>query len=230
MGCGLEPAASDASLQLGGSTASYLLDLPAGYDANRPYPLIVSFRGANVTAAAFRRYLNLTPAVATDGIIVTIECANNASTWDVQRDLPFFDALLTKLESQYCLDRRRIYVVGHSAGAIFANAVACMRGGTVRALGSMSGAAPSGACQGQLAVWISQGNAASAVALGRATRDFWAGRNGCSVNVSNPVDPSPCVEYGGCAADAAVRYCEYDGDLDLPSFAATGVWSFLKGL
>jgi poly(3-hydroxybutyrate) depolymerase len=227
-GCGLNPPALDNSLQLNGSTASYITDLAIGYDSNRPYPLIVSFRGAGVTPTAFRRYLDLVSVVAADGIVVTADCANSASTWDLQRDLPFFDALITKLESQYCIDQGRIYLVGHATGAIFANAVACVRG-TVRALGSLSGAAPSGMCRDHVAVWISQGNADSGLTRGHATRDFWVGRNGCSTAVSS-VEPAPCVEYAGCDAGAAVRYCEYDGDLGVPSFAASGVWSFLRGL
>jgi predicted esterase len=227
-GCGLDPPAADNSIERNGSTVSYIPDLATGYDSNRPYPLIVSFRGAMVTPAAFRRYLDLTSVVGADGIVVTADCVNGASTWDLQRDLPFFDALITKLESQYCIDQGRIYVVGHATGAIFANAVACMRD-TVRALGSLSGAAPSGICLGPVAVWISQGSTDSALALGQASRDFWVGRNGCST-ITNPVDPEPCVEYAGCAAGAAVRYCEYGGDFGVPSFAAAGVWNFLKGL
>jgi poly(3-hydroxybutyrate) depolymerase len=219
---------TDNSLQHNGSTVSYISDLARGYDANRPYPLIVSFRGANVTPAAFRRYLDLVSVVGAEGIVVTADCADNGSTWDLQRDLPMFDALITKLESQYCIDQHRIYVVGHATGAIFANAVACTHE-NVRALGSLSGAAPSGTCRGQKAVWISQGTADPALTRSEETRDFWAGRNGCS-NLTNPIEPAPCVEYGGCDAEAPVRYCEYDGDFGVPSFAAAGVWSFLKGL
>ena len=36
--------------------------------------------------------------------------------------------------------------------------------------------------------------------------------------------------YLGCEPSYPVRYCEYDGGVDVPGFAASGVWSFLKGL
>ena len=228
-GCGAAPPTGDGSLQLNGSTASYSVEPASAYDPNRAYPLIVTFRGANVTAAAFRRYLSLSAVVGADGIVVNADCADNGNTWDLQRDLPFFDALIAKLQSQYCIDPRRIYVVGHTTGAVFANAVACLRGGTVRALGSLSGAAPSGMCTGQVAAWVSQGTGDPGLTLGRATRDFWVGRNACSTSMS-AVEPAPCVEFAGCAAGAVVRYCEYDGDLGVPAFATAGLWSFFKTL
>jgi hypothetical protein len=65
---------------------------------------------------------------------------------------------------------------------------------------------------------------------GRAARDFWAKHNNCSGAMPIAVDPAPCTEFVGCDAGFAVRYCEYDGDLGLPAFAATGLWGFFKGL
>ena len=231
-GCGLSPPSSDTSLQVNGMTGSYLLDLPTGYDKLRSYPLVMVFRGANVTTAAFRSYLNLQPAVGADAIVVTPDCLNAAPTWDVQRDVPLFDALLTHIESTYCVDPHRIFAVGHSAGGFFVTSLACMRGNELRGIAPLSAGPPAGTCQGEFAVWISQGNADTAFGImnGRADRDFWVQRNTCDASMSTPVDPSPCVEYAACDPGFAVRYCEYAGDLGLPSFAASGLWRFFKAL
>lgn len=229
-GCGLLSPASDASIQIAGSTTSYLVDLATDYDPNRPYPLVVALRGADVTASAFRRYLNLPPVVGADGIIVSLECADNASSWDVERDLPMFDAMLIQVQSQYCIDLDRIFVVGHATGAMFANSLACMRSDVLRGLGSLSGAAPVGACAGKIAAWITQGNADSSVTLGRGNRDFWARQDGCNPNVQHQVEPPPCVAYDSCDSGFPVHYCEYAGNLNLPSFAAAGVWAFFQSL
>jgi poly(3-hydroxybutyrate) depolymerase len=213
-------------------TGSYILDLPTSYDNRRAYPLVTVFRGANVTTAAFRGYLNLQPIVAADAIVVTPDCLNAAPTWDVQRDVPFFDALLTHLESAYCVDPHRIFAVGHSAGGFFVSSLGCMRGSELRGIAPLSAGPPTGTCQGEFAVWISQGNADTAfgIANGKADRDFWVQRNTCDATMSTPADPSPCVEYAACDPGFAVRYCEYAGDLGLPSFAASGLWKFFKGL
>jgi poly(3-hydroxybutyrate) depolymerase len=190
----------------------------------------MSFRGANVTIAAFRRTLDLPTVVGADGIVVNMDCANGAGMWDLQRDPPVFEALLAKLEASYCIDRRRVFVVGHETGAIFANVLACMHAGVLRGLGSISGVTPQGACTGGLAVWISQGNADMTRMLGRDNRDFWIQQNQCNATMTTPVDPSPCLEYAGCEMGNPVRYCEYTGNQDVPSFAATAVWNFLKAL
>ena len=45
-----------------------------------------------------------------------------------------------------------------------------------------------------------------------------------------PVDPAPTVEYAGCDPGFAVRYCEYDGEHNLPRYAPKGIWDFFKTL
>jgi len=229
-GCGMQPPTSATSITVNGATARYIVDLATGYDPMKPYPLVMSFRGANVTVAAFRRTLDLPTVVGAEGIVVNVDCANGAGRWDLQSDPPLFEALLSKLEASYCIDRRRIFVVGHETGAIYANVLACMHAGALRGLGSLSGVAPQGMCTGGLAVWISQGNADTTYMLGKANRDFWVQQNHCDATMSTPVEPSPCLEYVGCELGRPVRYCEYSGNQDVPSFAASAVWSFLKAL
>jgi polyhydroxybutyrate depolymerase len=229
LGCGMDPRASDTSIQVNGMTGTYILDLPKGYDKTRPYPLIMSFRGAGVTADAFRTYLNLVPVVGADAIVINPNCLGDASAWDVQRDLPYFDALLVQLESAYCIDEHRIFVVGHSAGGFFASTLGCARGNQLRGVAPLSAGPPTGTCQGEFAVWMSQGNADMSIGPGRADRDFWVQRNRCDATMFVAADPSPCVDYAACDVGFPVRYCEYDGDLGLPDFAAAGLWEFFKG-
>jgi poly(3-hydroxybutyrate) depolymerase len=230
VGCGLAPPSMDTSIQIGGMRGSYLVDLPVPYDKSRPYPLIMALRGAGVTAAQFRGYLDLPPVVGSDAIVVHLNCLNEATTWDVARDLPLFDQLLTKLESSYCVDELRVFAAGHASGGFFTSVLGCMRADKLRGIAAMSAGPPPSMCSGDVAVWISQGNGDSMLGAGRGNRDYWAGRNGCNVAVSMPVDPQPCIEYAGCGSGFPVRYCEYDGDLGLPAFAATGLWEFFKGL
>lgn len=230
-GCGMDPPAVDNAIMVDAMRASYLVDLATGYDKRRPYPLVMAFHGAGVTGDAFRGYLNLPPVTGADAILVHPNCSNDAPTWDMQRDTQVFDALLTKLESEYCIDLRRIFIAGHGSGAFFVSSLGCVRGDQLRGIASLSGGPPSGTCVGELAVWVTQGNADMSVQSGRSNRSFWAKHNRCDdVSMSSPVDPAPCVEYLGCDPGFPVRYCEYDGNLDLPSFAASGLWAFFKQL
>ncbi|MEY4577367.1 MAG: hypothetical protein RL701_2070 [Pseudomonadota bacterium] len=232
-GCGKEPAPTDASILVNGLRASYLVDLPVDYDKTRAYPLVLAFRADDTTPDAFRKALNLAAVTGADAIAVYPNCLDDAAAWDNQRDLPLFDPLLSKLKASYCVDLDRMFVLGQGAGAALATAVGCFYGDELRATAPLSSAQPPGGCVGKPAAWIMQANGdpMTSLGLGRANRDYWATHNGCNVRMSTPIDPMPCVTYAGCDANAPVCYCEYDGDsAAVPSFAASGIWRFFKGL
>ena len=232
-GCGLDPIPSGSgTIQVGGMARTYQFSVPQGYNKSRNYPVVFGFHGAGVPASAFRTYFNMTQVVGPDAIVVYPEALGSPMAWNAQRDIPLFDALLTQFKAQYCIDDKRVFAAGHSSGGFFTHALGCQRGNVLRAIGPMSAGPPFGTCVGQIAVWISQGNADPTVkpASGQMARDFWAKRNHCDTTMSKPVDPAPTVEYSGCDAGFAVRYCEYDGEHNLPSYAPKGIWDFFKSL
>jgi polyhydroxybutyrate depolymerase len=233
MGCGLEPkTAGPATIQVDGLARTYEFSLPTGYDANRPYALLFGFHGAGVEVPRFRMYFDMTTVVGPDAIVVYPQAQGSSMAWNVQRDLPLFDALLTKFKAEYCVDEKHVFAAGHSSGGFFTHALGCQRGDMLRGIGPISAGPPSGTCVGQLAVWIAHGNADPTVNVssGRSARDFWTKRNKCDTTMSTPVDPAPTVEYDGCDAGFAVRYCEYDGEHNLPRYAPKGIWDFFKTL
>ena len=228
-GCGKEPM-PDTSITVTGMRASYVLDLPQPYDKARAYPVIMAFRPAGSGVDGFRGALGLTAVASSSAIVVYPNCLNDAATWDVQRDSLLFDALLAKLETNYCVDRERIFAIGHAAGALFVNGLGCFRGDKLRAIAPLSSAPPPGACIGAPAAWIAQGIQDPMLGLGRANRDFWVAQNACNPRLSTPVTPTPCVEYASCDASSPVRYCEHSGDASLASFAGPGAFDFFAGL
>lgn len=236
IGCGKEPPATDTSIRVGGMTGRFLVDWPADYDKTKAYPLLLAFRGAAVTAEMFRGYARLPEAVGSEAILVHLDCLNDASSWEVSRDLPLVDALLDHVGSSYCIDEQRRFALGHGTGAAFVNTLGCLRGDTLRAIAALSvgpaganGPGAPGTCTGRPAVWLIQGIQDPALGPARFNRDQWLRRNQCETR-STAIDPFPCVEYAGCAVGATLRYCEYDGGLDLPDFASSGAWSFFRSL
>lgn len=228
-GCGIDPLAPDHRIEVNGLSAGYVLDLPAAYDKTRAYPLVMAFRRSDTTAAAFRDSLGLPVAVGDDAILVHPDCLDGASTWDIPRDLPLIEALLSKLASSYCIDEDRVFGVGLGQGALLVNAFACLRSDTWRAFAPLSAVlAPApGVCVGDAAVWLMQGSAEpSTMTYGRDNRDFWIERNGCDASAPMAVAPSPCVAYSGCDPGLPVRFCEYGADL--PSFTARAIWDFFR--
>ena len=232
VGCGRTRAADANSVQLGANIGRYVLDLPASYDGQTPLPLLFALRGAEVSAESFRDYAGLVPVAGDEAIVVHPDALNDASAWDVQRDSPYFQALLAQMLERYCVDPGRVFVFGHAQGGQFASMLACKYGDTIRGASLFAAPAPIPPCVGTPAMLIGQGNVDRQllVTMGRATRDFFAERNHCDTSIQAMVEPEPCVEYSGCDPTAPVRYCEYDGALGLPSFAADAIWRFFRAL
>lgn len=231
-GCASEPVVTDRDIQVNGMSASYLFDLPLGYDKTRAYPLVMVFRDSDVTAEEMSAELDLASVAGADAILVHANPLDGASAWEFTRDMPLVDALLAKLKSSACIDEDRVFAVGNGAGSLFVNLIGCVRADDVRAIAPLSGAPPPpGPCFGNTAVWLMQDANAEPNQLGASlgNRDYWADRNSCDVTMPRAVPPSPCVEYAGCQAGLSVRYCEYAGD-ELPSFTASGAWNFFQSL
>jgi polyhydroxybutyrate depolymerase len=187
---------------------------------------------AGVDPSIFVTYFNLPTVAGAKAIVVTPQCLGGAAAWSESRDLPLFDALLAKMQGAFCIDNQRIFAAGHSSGGMFTHMLGCRRGNVLRGIGPLSAPPPSGTCTGDVAVWISQGisDPTVTVDLGRSSRDFWVKRNHCDASQSTAVDPAPTVAYGGCDAGFPVRYCEYDGNHNLPSYAPKAIWDFFNEL
>src|SRR5262245_2235183 len=233
-GCGKDPApAGTVNLDVGGMARLYIVDLPMNYDKTKAYRLVMAFHGAGLAAQSFKSFFKLTSKVGSEAIVAYLEALGNPTGWNYNRDLPYFDAVLTQLKMQYCIDESRVFATGHSSGGYFTNALGCQRGDVLRAIGPFSGgAAFKSNCQDKVAAWITHGGMDNIVDTmeGRDARDFGAEQSGCDTSMSMPVEPSPCVTYAGCDPINAVHYCECPGDHNLPSFGVQAVWAFFKAL
>lgn len=122
-----------------------------------------------------------------------------------------FDAIVEEMSKQYCIDRNKIYVVGHSLGAWFSNTLACARGDTIRAIGTVGGGITRNECQSPTAAIIMHNpeDRLSSFTSGIAARDLLLEQNKCS-SESQPVGPSwgNCVEYT-CNKGNPVVWCPH---------------------
>jgi polyhydroxybutyrate depolymerase len=236
-GCGQQPPAEvPAQVDVSGTTGTFLVHIPAGYDPNTPTPIVFAFHGAGTSGEMFsgQFYGNLLSTLSNDFIVVHPD-ATDGNAWDTAADIPFFDAMLALLSSTYCVDENRVFATGHSSGGFFSNNLGCERGDVLRAIAPVSGGGPftfgGTTCTGQVAAWIAHGTNDDTVALssGEDSRDFWAEANGCDTSqTSVPSAAYPCVEYGGCDAGYPVRWCEYDGGHEWPDFAPQGIYDFFS--
>ena len=127
------------------STRTYLLEIPADYDALRPYALTFVFHGAaGSSSVSYSWGLQRVAGASANAIFVFpdgIPYKQYGVGWDDTKDgydLPFFDNMLKDIEGGFCIDPARIFVAGFSWGGDFAIALACSRGDELRAVAANS--------------------------------------------------------------------------------------------
>jgi poly(3-hydroxybutyrate) depolymerase len=240
-GCGLAPPSAGAKqIAVNGATRSYELWLPAGYDRNRAYPLVLAFHGAGGNGRTAQAYFGVQQAAGSNAIVVYPDglSRNGTTSWglfgaDATTDFAFFDALVASLRGSLCIDGERIFATGHSYGGYFSNTLGCARGNALRAIAPVAGGGPYVSCDGgQVAAWLEASTDDPVVAYsnGQTSRDRWLSANHCA-STTHAVGPSACVEYDGCDPGYPVRWCsETSLGHGWPSYAGQAIWSFFSGL
>jgi poly(3-hydroxybutyrate) depolymerase len=228
-------ASGNQSLEVGGVTRTYVLDIPRDYDGTTAYPIVFAFHGATTSGQFFRSafYGNLLSAMGDEAIVVHPDALGTPTAWNTQADVPFFDSLLAELISELCVDEERVFATGHSSGGFFTNTLGCQRGNVLRGIAPVSGGGGvnRNACVGQVAAWLAHGENDETVPIvnGERSRDGLLAANSCAAE-AEPVTPEPCLEYAGCDSGFAVRWCVYQDGHNWPDFAPQGIWSFFSAL
>lgn len=131
-----------------GVSRSYRVHVPSGYQATVAAPLLLAFHGAGSTGKDMADLTSLDKVADRAGFLVVypesvddhwhlnVETGNAAALVD---DLGFVRALLARLESDYAVDRQRIYATGFSNGAFFSQRLACAMSAELAAVASVSG-------------------------------------------------------------------------------------------
>jgi polyhydroxybutyrate depolymerase len=234
-GCGVAPpSAGSHTVSVGGQQRTFLLDLPTGYDRNRPTPIVFGFHGAGTSGSLFRTYGNLRSAMGSSAVLVHPDAAGASRAWALtgSGDIAFFDAMLAQLRTRVCIDDRRVFATGHSSGGFFSNVLGCSRGDVLRGIAPVAGGGPftrPGSCRGRVAAYVAHGTGDTVVPFssGQGSRDHWVAANGCSSR-TQPVGSG--VAYQGCAAGSPVRWVAYAGAHEWPRFAPAETWAFFRGL
>lgn len=263
LGCGKVAMDGARQLSLEGFEGQYYVNLPSTYDPQRPYPLGFAFHGANRNHYDCRSLdcYGFQSALGEEAVLVYMQSLRAPSTavegaWDDEREnnVAFFEAVLDSVESEFCIDQKRVFAAGTSSGAIFANLLACRHGDRLLAVTPVAGSLPEDEeCRGTPAALLIHGVDDPHVPFenGEAARDFYLSQNGCS-DVSEPdvasvhsdirakrdatpaVEDIACVDYQGCSKP--VRWCEHsyggydDSTHGWPAPGGELIRDFVRGL
>lgn len=257
-GCGkpvMRPdRAVQQTMQVGGTTRYYLLDVPANLTNEVPVSLIFALHGANMNNVSVVPLYNFN--ARSNGQAITVYPQGDGdepgttpkwgsgitSRWTSNdANFGYIEALITDLETSYCIDPSRVFVTGFSMGGGFTNDLGCQRANLFRAIAPVEGYGPGGlsgankpTCpnpSGKVAVMITQGTEDTLVtpAMGQVSRDYWKSQNAC--NMTTTTSFSGCVSYGACADGLPVAYCTGKWGHTIQSDpVVANIWSFFNGL
>jgi poly(3-hydroxybutyrate) depolymerase len=162
----------------GGKTRSYYFYVPETVTAASPGPLVVLLHGSGRNGLSLvERWKDLAKK---QGIILAGPDSIVSAVWNMEPDGPdFISGLIDIVSAQHPVDPRRVYLFGHSAGAMHALILGLLESQYFAAVAVHAGALPPWAHQygGRavrkipLAIWVGTNDAFFPLRDVRATRD-----------------------------------------------------------
>jgi polyhydroxybutyrate depolymerase len=136
------------------SDRPYQLKVPAGYEGDKPVPLVVLLHGYTANGTTQANYFGLPALADKAGFLLaypdgTRDFFGNRF-WNATDaccdffhsgvdDVGYIDAVIDDIAAKYPVDQARVFVVGHSNGAFMAHRYACDRSTRVAAIVTLAG-------------------------------------------------------------------------------------------
>lgn len=126
-----------------GIERTYRLHLPANYDENQQYPLIINMHGLGSNSFEQEVYTGFNLVADTAGIVMVYPDGVN-SQWNIYQDggvddVGFISALIDTMDANYSIDLLRVYACGMSMGGFMSHRLGCQLNNRIAAIGSVTG-------------------------------------------------------------------------------------------
>ncbi|HTA19449.1 MAG TPA: hypothetical protein VK989_09160, partial [Polyangia bacterium] len=268
------PGGRDAQMTPNGETfidRDYTIELPADYDPSQPSPVFFGADGCGpappLQGAGFSvpgetgaikvglQQVSL-PSVGmcfADGGIRCAPTVANVGDCVNGPEIPYFLAVMSWVEENFCVDLSAEFAGGGSSGAWEALTAGCGAASKLRGIYTLAGGLRQHrwSCDGPIAAFLIASDADTNNPIGPLSqllvsedtygmapaRDEILTRNGCVGKTTAPYDPKYpyCVKYTGCPAAYPVVWCEFPGGShDNPTYNninyLNAVEPFLMGL
>jgi polyhydroxybutyrate depolymerase len=233
-----QPAGTESkTLEFGGRTRTYLVHPPKSYEGKLPLPLVLVLHGAIQGATNVERMSGMSAKADKENFLAVYPNGTSGSglapTWNAGAccgyaqknkvdDTGFLRALIDRLEHDYSVDPKRIFVTGISNGGMMSYRVACELAGRIAAIAPVEGAQDV-ECHpaGPVSVIIFHGTADLLVPYNggstpfqltqrtdtsvSSTVAFWTKQDGCTATPHREESTQLRIEtYSGCQDGAGV--------------------------
>lgn len=141
-----------------GQVRTYRLYVPNGLSSERALPLLIALHGGGGSGAQFEQISGFDGLAQSNRFLVVYPdgtktrgllggrvwnaggcCGIAEQSQDNVNDVQFISKLIDRLERQNSIDRRRVFVTGHSNGAMLGLRLACQLSGKIDAVAVQSG-------------------------------------------------------------------------------------------
>lgn len=242
--------------------------LPTEYDPTCPTPLLLLLHGYSASGGIESLYFDAEAFSEREGVIVaapdgTRDAQDNAfwnsggeyccPYWNLAvDDVAYLEGLIDEISAEYNVDPDRVYVLGHSNGAMMAYRLACEIGHRLAAVAALAGptVADMGSCEdAPTSVLHLHGDADDTVLypggddlLGDggpaypgalATASQWAAHNGCgdATALGEPLDLDNRIagtetrteRWAGCPTGGQVELWTLEGAGHIPALTTRGL-------
>jgi polyhydroxybutyrate depolymerase len=129
----LRPGDTTRTVQVGGVARTFILHVPSGYMGKSPVPLVIDWHPIFGTGAGERSGSGYVQLSDTEGFVVAFPNGID-NAWNVGPcctlsrsvdDVGFARAIVKDIQSQACIDAKRIYTTGFSMGGGMSHYLAC---------------------------------------------------------------------------------------------------------
>jgi polyhydroxybutyrate depolymerase len=192
----------------------YMVKTPVNYNSSIAHPLLMVYAPGGRNRYESEEYMYLTQEATAAGFIVAYADHRKMSTETIVElaEVP------GHIEKKWCIDKKRIFLTGHSDGGTVAMGIAFLTGTKhIPAAIAPSAAGIRGqdlkeySCPNSLPIMVMHSSHDTLFpGYGNEAIQWWAACNGCD-NASLVKDADGCVTYSGCKNNVATRYCEGTG-------------------
>ncbi len=223
--CTLAPTNGSVTKLIG--TRSYRLHVPAGLTGTS-VPLLIDLHGGGGSAASYEQLTGWsTYADAKKTFIVAYPNSQVYGFWNYAEgssEVDFIESVADNISATYCIDPKRIYVDGHSNGAVMADRLACDAAGKFAAFAQYAGSSAQAALQPSgmggcssvrsvpIAMFHGDADTAAPFSYQVANRDWWVDRDNCAATPVHSTDSYGTLDkYAPCDGGAEIWWRVYPG-------------------
>jgi polyhydroxybutyrate depolymerase len=192
----------------------YMVKTPINYNSGIAHPLLMVYAPRGRNRYESEEYMYLTHEATSAGFIVAYADHRQMSTKTIEE----LAEITGFIERKWCIDKKRIFLTGHSDGGTVATGIAFLNGTkhipaaiAPSAVGIRGEDLKEYHCPNPLPVMVMHSSQDSLFpGYGKEAIQWWAACNGCDT-ASSEKDADGCLVYKGCMNNVATRYCEGTG-------------------